>query len=157
MRSIIKMARKIVSFILKAESWKLKRTWIGALFILRMAYVAMNEYGKNPFKKALKGDHVFLTGAGSGIGRMMAIKFGKMGCKLSLSDVNMSGLRETKEECVKAGISPDNVNIFFCDVSKRTSIAEGAESARAAFGTVTLLVNNAGVVSGKTTLELSDA
>ncbi len=36
----------------------------------------MNEYGKNPFKKSLKSNHVSLTGAGSGIGRLMAVKFG---------------------------------------------------------------------------------
>lgn len=52
----------------------------------------MNEYGRNPFKKSLAGSHVFLTGAGSGIGRLMAVKFGTMGCKLSLSDVNWAGL-----------------------------------------------------------------
>lgn len=51
MRFVIKMARKIVAFILRADSWKLKRTWIGALVFLRLAYVAMNEYGMNPFKK----------------------------------------------------------------------------------------------------------
>ncbi len=78
------------------ENWKLKRTWIGALVFLRAAYVLMNEYGRNPFKKSLTGNHVFLTGAGSGIGRLMAVRFGQMGCKLSLSDVNMSGLEETK-------------------------------------------------------------
>lgn len=52
----------------------------------------MNEYGHNPFKKSLKTDHVFLTGAGGGIGRLMAINLGKLGCKMSLSDVNMAGL-----------------------------------------------------------------
>ena len=66
---------------------------------MRAAYVAMNEYGKNPFKKSLNGDHVFLTGAGSGIGRLMAIRLGKLGCKLSLSDVNMAGLQEKKSQC----------------------------------------------------------
>jgi len=43
------------------------------------------------------------------------------------------------------------------DVSKRASIAECAQSAKAQFGPVTILINNAGIVSGKTTLELSDA
>lgn len=33
----------------------------------------------------------------------------------------------------------------------------GANIARAAFGPVTMLINNAGIVSGKTTLELSDS
>lgn len=42
----------------------------------------------SPLKKSLKDEHVFLTGAGSGIGRGMAIKLGQMGAKLSLSDIN---------------------------------------------------------------------
>ena len=36
------------------------------------------------------------------------------------------------------------------------SIKEGARIARDAFGDVTILINNAGIISGKTTLELSD-
>ena len=90
------MAKLVVEWMKQPENWKLKRTWIGALVFIRAAYVLMNEYGRNPFKKSLSGNHVFLTGAGSGIGRLMAIRFGQMGCKLSLSDVNMSGLEETK-------------------------------------------------------------
>ena len=40
---------------------------------------------------------MFLTGAGSGIGRYMAIQLAKMGAKLSISDVNMEGLEETSK------------------------------------------------------------
>jgi all-trans-retinol dehydrogenase (NAD+) len=117
----------------------------------------MNEFGQNPFKKSLAKDHVFLTGAGGGIGRLMAIRLGKLGCKLSLSDVNMAGLQETKAECEKAGIVSSNITIFVCDVSKRESITAGATVARAAHGPVTILINNAGIVSGKMTMDLSDA
>ena len=79
----------------------------------------MNEYGKNPFKKSLAKDHVFLTGAGGGIGRLMAIEFGKLGSKLSLSDINMSGLNETKALMMKAGVPAANINCFTVDVSKK--------------------------------------
>lgn len=48
-------------------------------------------------KKSLKGEHVFVTGAGSGLGRYMSIQFAKMGCKLSLSDVNMQMLEDTSK------------------------------------------------------------
>ena len=111
-------------------NWKLKRTWIGALIFLRAAYVLMNEYGKNPFKKKLQGEHVFLTGAGSGIGRLMAIKLGQIGCKLSLSDVNTAGLEETKQICIKNGVSAEKICTFFCDVSRRESVREAAIIAR---------------------------
>jgi all-trans-retinol dehydrogenase (NAD+) len=98
-----------------------------------------------------------LTGAGGGIGRLMAIRLGKLGCKLSLSDINMSGLQETKAECEKAGVMSSSIAIFTCDVSKRESITAGATVARGAFGPVSILINNAGIVSGKTTMDLSDA
>lgn len=157
MRFVARLCKQALRLVLSADTWKMKRTWIGAAIALRAAYVFMNEYGLNPFKKSLKGDHVFLTGAGSGIGRGMAIKLGNMGCRLSLSDVNLEGLKETKDLCVKAGIKAEDVLTFFCDVSKRESIQAGASEARKAFGDVTILINNAGIVSGKTTLELSDA
>jgi len=46
-----------------------------------------------------------LTGAGGGIGRGMAIQLGQMGVKLSLSDVNMEGLKETQEVLIKEGVA----------------------------------------------------
>lgn len=85
---MMKMVKQFVGLMLSAKTWKMKRTWIAALIILRGLYVAMNNTGMNPFKKSLKGDHVFLTGAGGGLGRGMAIKLGLLGCSLSLSDVN---------------------------------------------------------------------
>lgn len=86
----------------------------------------MNEYGWNPLKKNLSGYHVFLTGAGSGIGRLMAIKLGKMGCKLSLSDINLAGVEETKNILIAKGIPAENIVVFRCDVSNRENISECA-------------------------------
>jgi NADPH:quinone reductase-like Zn-dependent oxidoreductase len=40
-------------------------------------------------KKSVRGEHVFLTGAGSGLGRYMAIELAKLGSNLSISDINM--------------------------------------------------------------------
>ena len=100
------------------------------MIFLKAAYTFLNEYGLNPLKKSLNGDHVFLTGAGSGIGRLMAIRFGKLGCKLSLSDINMAGLEETKSSCEKEGIPHKNISIFICDVSKKDSITSAANLAR---------------------------
>ena len=125
--------------------------------MLRLLYVFMNEYGLNPFKKNLQGDHVFLTGAGAGIGRLMAIKLGKMGCLLSLSDINEAGLSETKDLLIVDGVPAANIMICRCDVSKLDSVKDAAVQARTAFGPVTLLINNAGIVSGKSTLDSTEA
>ena len=40
-------------------------------------YTFMKEQGWLPLKKSVDGKHVFLTGAGSGLGRLMAIKLAK--------------------------------------------------------------------------------
>ena len=127
---LIRAFQKVVDWVINPENWKKKKTWIFALIFLKAAYTFLNEYGLNPLKKSLNGDHVFLTGAGSGIGRLMAIRFGKLGCKLSLSDINMAGLEETKSLCEKEGIPHENISIFICDVSKKDSITSAANLAR---------------------------
>jgi all-trans-retinol dehydrogenase (NAD+) len=154
---VLKMIQKAWEIIINPNTWTKKRSWVWALVFLRCAYLFMNEYGLNPLKKSIKGDHVFLTGAGSGIGQGMAIKLGQMGCKLSLSDINVESLKETVDLCVKAGVKAENICTFYCDVSSSQSIKEGASKARDAFGNVNILINNAGIVSGKPTMELTDA
>jgi len=79
-----------------------------------------------------------------------------MGCKLSISDINLAGVEETKQICIQQGIPAENIHVMHLDVCKRESISQCAQSARATFGTVTMLINNAGIVSGKMTLELTD-
>jgi all-trans-retinol dehydrogenase (NAD+) len=85
-----------MAYFMNKENWKKPKFWILIAIFLRVAYVFMNERGWNPFKKNITGDHVFLTGAGGGIGRLMAIRLGLLGCKLSLSDINMTNLEATK-------------------------------------------------------------
>jgi D-arabinose 1-dehydrogenase-like Zn-dependent alcohol dehydrogenase len=48
------------------------------------------------FQKDITDKHVFLTGAGSGLGRLLAIRLAKKGAKLSLVDINYKGLEETR-------------------------------------------------------------
>ena len=147
---------KLFKWLTNPKSWQESpKVWIFSLFVLRCLYAFMKEYGWWR-KKSLEGDHVFLTGAGSGIGRMMAVRFGLMGCYLSISDVNMQGLEQTKQEMLLAGIPAEKIHTMHLDVASREQISQAAASAQAAFGTVTILVNNAGIVSAKPITELSD-
>jgi len=84
--------KRIMGYFANKENWKQPKFWILIAIFLRVAYVFMNERGWNPFKKNITGDHVFLTGAGGGIGKLMALRLGHLGCKLSLSDINLENL-----------------------------------------------------------------
>ena len=54
-----------------------------------------------PTYKRLKGQRVFITGAGSGIGRATALRFAAEGAQLALADLR--GAKETAAEIKKAG------------------------------------------------------
>jgi all-trans-retinol dehydrogenase (NAD+) len=115
----------------------------------------MKERGWLP-KKNLAGQHVFLTGAGSGLGRLVAIRLAQYKCKLSLSDLNEASVIETKN-MIKAKIGDDkNVLVMKCDVAIRDEIAKCAKLAVRKFGDVDILINNAGVVQGKLFHEMSE-
>lgn len=149
--------QRLFAFVTTGKNWKTSpKLWIGALIGLRLLFQFLREYGLTLGKKDLSKDHVFLTGAGSGLGRLMAQRLGAMGCKLSISDINLQGVEETKEICIKKGIPASNIHVLHLDVCKRESIKQCAASAKATFGVVTILINNAGIVSGKQTMELTE-
>jgi len=52
----------------------------------------------------------------------MSIELAKLGANLSLSDINIEGLEETKKMILKATLKDNNVCIFKCDVSDIDSV-----------------------------------
>jgi short-subunit dehydrogenase len=81
-----------------------------------------------------------ITGAGSGIGRALAIQLSANDARLALSDVNESGLAET----VKL-LPPRTVaRTYRLDVSSREAVFAHAAQVKADFGTTHILFNNAG-------------
>jgi all-trans-retinol dehydrogenase (NAD+) len=103
--------------------------------------------------RELGGKNVLITGAASGIGRLMALRMAQEGAKLILWDVNPQGLEQVRNEVAGPGGSAIT---YVCDLSDRRAIAATASKTQSECGTVDVLVNNAGVVSGKTVLEESD-
>jgi len=99
---------------------------------------------------------VFLTGAGSGLGRGMTLKFAALGSNLTISDINEEGLKETKDLVFKLTGKTDNLCLIKLDVSNRDAIKEAAIEARKKFGDVDILINNAGIVQGKEILDLNE-
>lgn len=93
-----------------------------------------------------------LTGAGSGIGRELALALAKGGCSLALVDINVPQLRETAERARALGV---RVTEHPMDVADRGAIARLPEQVLAEHGQVDLLINNAGVALGGTFEQLS--
>lgn len=86
-----------------------------------------------------------LTGAGSGIGRALALQLAEANCALALIDVNSVALAETAEQARALGVK---VSEHPLDVSSRAAIAALPEAVLAEHGQVDLLINNAGVALG---------
>ena len=125
--------------------WASKRNYFYIFLIFYTIYSFMKNRGWLP-KKSLKGKHVFITGAGSGIGRNLSIKLSKMGCKVSISDLMENTVIETKRLVKEATGYDTNVNAMYMDVSNRALITSCARKSEQCFGPVDIIINNAGVV-----------
>jgi NADP-dependent 3-hydroxy acid dehydrogenase YdfG len=90
--------------------------------------------------KLLDGHHALVTGAGSGIGAATALALARAGARVSLA-----GRRGAPLEEVARGMPQGSAAIVDSfDVTSEGAITGGLERARAALGSVTILVNNAG-------------
>jgi short-subunit dehydrogenase len=93
---------------------------------------------------------VAVTGAGSGIGRALALDLARRGALLALSDVDEAGLAETVATVTANGVR--QVRSDRLDVADRTAFGAYAEEVAAHFGRVNVAINNAGVaLSGRFT------
>lgn len=107
---------------------------------------------KSMRKKNIRGQRVLITGAGSGLGRELAIEFSKHAACLILVDINRQSLLQTEKLLDRC--SP--VFIYVCDVTDYKKVYEMAEKVKKDAGDVDILVNNAGVVNGKYLLDLPE-
>jgi len=96
---------------------------------------------------SVSGKVCVVTGAGSGIGRALALELARRGARLALSDVSTSGLAETAARARALG-SP--VHTARLDVSDREAFFAYAGAVVEEHGVVHQLYNNAGVASSGT-------
>jgi NAD(P)-dependent dehydrogenase (short-subunit alcohol dehydrogenase family) len=86
-----------------------------------------------------------ITGAGSGIGRGIALVLARRGCHLALSDVNEAGLAETAQLAASHGV---RVSADRLDVADKAAIIAYPALVQVDHPGVDILVNNAGVALG---------
>jgi NADP-dependent 3-hydroxy acid dehydrogenase YdfG len=93
--------------------------------------------------KTLDDKVVVITGAGSGIGRALAVDVASRGALVAISDVDESGLAETVDLVKAAGAR--EVHADRLDVADRAAFTAYAAAVAEHFGRVNVVVNNAGV------------
>ncbi|WP_276166559.1 SDR family oxidoreductase [Zobellia alginiliquefaciens] len=84
---------------------------------------------------------IWITGASSGIGEALAYKLSEKGCQLILSSRNQAALEVVRGNCK----NPETVKILPLDITKYELMPSKAEDAINAFGSLDILINNAGI------------
>src|SRR5262245_1893325 len=100
-----------------------------------------------PTMKSFEGKIAAITGAGSGIGRALALALANERCALALSDVNRASVDETARLARAHDVA---VTVETLDVSCRDAVHAWADATARAHGRVDLIFNNAGVALGGT-------
>lgn len=95
-----------------------------------------------------------VTGAGSGIGQATALRLARDGYAVAVNDLSQERARATADAIVANGGTAIAVG---GDVSDEAAVAELADTARREYGSVTLLVNNAGFVHQARFVDLQPA
>lgn len=83
-----------------------------------------------------------VTGAGSGLGRALALDLAARGAEVVISDINSSSAEESAELCRKKGAQ---VEVIPCDVTKRDAVFALVDETEKRLGGIDFIANNAGV------------
>jgi NADP-dependent 3-hydroxy acid dehydrogenase YdfG len=92
--------------------------------------------------KDLNGRVAAITGAGSGIGRAIALELTRRGTKLALADIDTSAVEVTAQRCRQLG---GHAVSYGLDVTDRDAVYAFADAVVAEYGKVNVVINNAGV------------
>ena len=104
--------------------------------------------------KSLRGRVVVITGAGSGIGRALAIACAAEGARVAISDIDEAGLATTQHAITARGGAARAPRLAVAD---RDAVYAYADQVMADYGVVHLLVNDAGVSLTGDLIDLVDA
>jgi len=103
---------------------------------------------------SLNGRTALITGASQGIGRACALTLARAGARVALAARNETKLAEVKAEIEAAG---GTAEVFAIDIASEESIKAGAKAALGHFGSIEILVNNAGITKDALLLRMKRA
>ena len=104
--------------------------------------------------RSLNGKVAVITGAGSGMGRSMALRLAEDNARIAIWDINGAGAEETARMVRDAGGTAIAIT---ADCSDKTAIKAAAEQTRRELGPILILVNNAGIAPFTEFLEIDEA
>jgi 2-hydroxycyclohexanecarboxyl-CoA dehydrogenase len=87
------------------------------------------------------GRTAFVTGAGAGIGRAIALRLAREDSRVAVADIDVEAARATQELIRTAGGTAVAVQV---DVADFAAVRDAVQRTRADLGPITILVNNAG-------------
>jgi NADP-dependent 3-hydroxy acid dehydrogenase YdfG len=102
--------------------------------------------------KTLTDRVAVITGAGSGIGRSLAVNLAAKGCHLAISDLNQESLQETANLAGNQGVK---VTTHLVDVANRNQVYRYADEVVKQHGKANIVINNAGVALGDSIEDVS--
>ncbi|MEO7145972.1 MAG: SDR family oxidoreductase, partial [Bryobacteraceae bacterium] len=106
----------------------------------------------------LAGKNVLITGASSGIGKAIAIRFAQEGANVAINYVGAPEQAAATQELVRKAAQPGaNSMIVQCDVSEERQIKDMFAKVIGTFGSLDILVNNAGIQKAVPSHELEAA
>src|ERR1700712_2033714 len=101
----------------------------------------------------IKEKTVVITGAARGIGRALAERFAGQGANVALLDLSLADLEPAAQRCNALGV---RAIAYAVNVSDETQVATALDQVVRDFGSLDVIVNNAGIVKDALLLKVKD-
>ena len=101
----------------------------------------------------IKDKTIVITGAGRGIGRALAVRFATQGAHIALLDMNATDLAAATQQCTALGV---RAKAYTVDVSREADIAAALDAVVTDFGSLDVIINNAGIVKDALLIKVKD-
>ncbi|KAB0792867.1 hypothetical protein PPYR_14826 [Photinus pyralis] len=105
------------------------------------------------WQKSLKGKRIVITGGAGGVGQELALQLGRLQAKVVVWDTNERAVEALRLRFYNEGME---LQSYIVDVTDRHSVYKHANLVKSDLGPVDILINNAGIVTGRTFLDIPD-